>query len=290
VDIKIRGNNLIETLFSRYMPVPFLSLLIDDCISKGRDYHQGGARYNTTYIQGVGLGTVTDGMASILHNIYQKHNFTWDEMLASLDADFQGHDPMHRRVLDETPKYGNDDDRADVLVPRIFDAFWSMIDGRPNTRGGTHRVDMLPTTCHVYFGKVTGALPDGKLAGETVSEGISPVQGADRNGPTAVLNSAAKFDHIKTGGTLLNQKLTPQLIAGDEGLRQFTHLVRGYFAKDTHHIQFNVVSRETLLEALAHPEKHRDLIVRVAGYSDYFVNLTTELQQEIIRRTEQEAF
>ncbi len=290
IDIKIRGNNLIETLFARYMPVPFLSLLIDDCIATGRDYHQGGARYNSTYIQGVGLGTVTDGLASILVNIYQSNRCNWDEMLAALAADFAGHEPLLHTVLEETPKYGNDDDRADVLVPRLFESFWSMIDGRPNSRGGHHRVDMLPTTCHVYFGKVTGALPDGKRAGETVSEGISPVQGADRHGPTAVLNSAAKFDHIKTGGTLLNQKLSPQLLEGDEGIRSFTHLVRGYFAKDTHHIQFNVVTRETLLEALAYPEKHRDLIVRVAGYSDYFVNLTTELQQEIIRRTEQDAY
>ena len=290
VDIKIRGNNLIETLFAKYLPAPFLSLLIDDCIAKGRDYHQGGARYNTTYIQGVGLGTVTDGLVSIQQNIYGTGHCSWDEMLTALKKDFAGHEPLHHHFLEQTPKYGNDDDRADALVPRVFDAFWGMIDGRPNTRGGHHRVDMLPTTCHVYFGKVTGALPDGRRAGETVSEGISPVQGADRHGPTAVLNSAAKFDHIKTGGTLLNQKLTPQLLADDEGIRNFTHLVRGYFSKDAHHIQFNVVSRETLLDALAHPEKHRDLIVRVAGYSDYFVNLTTELQQEILLRTEQEAF
>lgn len=290
IGIKIRGNNLIESLFARYMPAPFLSLVIDDCIASGRDYHQGGARYNTTYIQGVGLGTVTDGLSAILHHIYQDKDCDWETMLAALNADFSGHETLHHRLLEETPKYGNDDDRADQLVPRVFEAFWKRIDGRPNARGGTHRVDMLPTTCHVYFGKVTGALPDGKRAGETVSEGISPVQGADRRGPTAALNSAAKFDHIKTGGTLLNQKLTPQLLADDEGLRNFTHLVRGYFSKDAHHIQFNVVTRETLLEALAHPEKHRDLIVRVAGYSDYFVNLTTELQQEILRRTEQEAF
>ena len=290
VDIKIRGNNLIETMIAKYLPAPFLSLFIDDCIANGRDYHQGGARYNTTYIQGVGLGTVTDGFSAILHHIYQNKDCSWDEMLAALDADFAGHEALHHKLLEETPKYGNDDDRADVLVPRLFEAFWSMIDGRPNARGGTHRVDMLPTTCHVYFGKVTGALPDGKHRGETVSEGISPVQGADRRGPTAVLNSAAKFDHIKTGGTLLNQKLTPQLLADDQGLDHFTHLVRGYFSKDAHHIQFNVVTRETLLAALAEPQKHRDLIVRVAGYSDYFVNLTPELQQEIIRRTEQEAF
>lgn len=125
---------------------------------------------------------------------------------------------------------------------------------------------------------------------ETVSEGISPVQGADRKGPTAVLNSAAKFDHIKTGGTLLNQKLSPELLPTDAGLDHFVDLVRVYFSKDAHHIQFNVVTRKTLQEALANPEKHRDLIVRVAGYSDYFVNLTPELQDEIIRRTEQEDY
>ena len=208
----------------------------------------------------------------------------------ALDADFVNHDTLHEHVMEKTPKYGNDDDRADDLTSRIFEAFWSTIDGRPNARGGEHRVDMLPTTCHVYFGKVTGALPDGKRNGETVSEGISPVQGADRLGPTAALNSAAKFDHIKTGGTLLNQKLSQQLLTTDAGLDHFVHLVREYFSKDAHHIQFNVVTRKTLLEALENPEKHRDLIVRVAGYSDYFVNLTPELQDEIIRRTEQEDF
>ena len=290
VDIKIRGNNLIETIISRYMPVPFLSLLIDDCIATGLDYHHGGARYNSTYIQGVGLGTVTDGMSSIFHNIFKTQHCTWSEMIDALDADFVNHDALHDQVMEKTPKYGNDDDRADDFTSRIFEAFWSTIDGRPNARGGEHRVDMLPTTCHVYFGKVTGALPDGKRKGETVSEGISPVQGADRHGPTAALNSAAKFDHIKTGGTLLNQKLSPQLLTTDAGLDHFVHLVRGYFSKDAHHIQFNVVTRKTLLEALENPEKHRDLIVRVAGYSDYFVNLTPELQDEIIRRTEQEDF
>jgi len=290
IDIKIRGNNIIESLYARYMPAPFLSLLIDDCIANGRDYHQGGARYNTTYIQGVGLGTITDGMAAINHHIFGGGNLTWQELLAALDADFAGHETLHKLLLDDTPKYGNDDDRADDLTVRIFESFWAAIDGRPNIRGGTHRVDMLPTTCHVYFGKVTGALPDGKRAGETVSEGISPVQGADRLGPTAALNSAAKFDHIKTGGTLLNQKLSPQLLADDAGLDHFVHLVRAYFSKDAHHIQFNVVTRETLLEARKHPEKHRDLIVRVAGYSDYFINLIPELQDEIIRRTEQQSF
>jgi formate C-acetyltransferase len=149
---------------------------------------------------------------------------------------------------------------------------------------------MLPTTSHVYFGSVTGATPDGRPAGAPLSEGISPVQGADRKGPTAVLKSAAKMDHVKTGGTLLNMKFTPSLLAGDEGIDNLAHLVRSYFKLDGHHLQFNVVSAETLRKAQAKPEQYRDLIVRVAGYSDYFCDLSEELQEEIITRTEHESF
>ena len=177
---------------------------------------------------------------------------------------------------------------ADDLLRRVFEAYFAAIDGRSNTKGGHYRINLLPTTCHVYFGSVIGATADGRRAGEPLSEGISPVQGADRNGPTAVIKSAAKIDHLRTGGTLLNQKFTPRFLADDEGIQQLTHLVRSYFKMDGHHIQFNVVSAETLREAQKHPEKYGDLIVRVAGYSDYFVDLGGALQEEIIRRTEQE--
>ena len=149
---------------------------------------------------------------------------------------------------------------------------------------------MLPTTVHVYFGSVVGAMPDGRRAYEPLSEGISPVQGADRNGPTAVIKSTAKMDHIRTGGTLLNMKLMPQLLSDDEGIGKLGHLIRTYFKMDGHHIQFNVVRAETLRNAQEQPDKHRDLIVRVAGYSDYFVDLGRDLQEEIIRRTEHVAF
>ena len=145
---------------------------------------------------------------------------------------------------------------------------------------------MLPTTSHVYFGSKIDALPDGRKAKEPLSEGISPVQGADRNGPTAVLKSASKIDHILTGGTLLNQKFTPSFFNDNESIARLTHLIRGYFRLDGHHVQFNVVSAKTLKEAQKNPEKYRDLIVRVAGYSDYFNDLSTDLQNEIIRRTE----
>ncbi len=193
-------------------------------------------------------------------------------------------------MLHKTRKYGNDDDYADEIMTRIFDTCFDSLDGRPDHKGGSYRIEMLPTTCHVYFGSVTGATPDGRAAGLPVSEGISPVQGADRQGPTAVIRSAAKMDHLKAGGTLLNMKFTPSLVAGEEGMNKWAQLVRSYFKMDGHHIQFNVVRADTLREAQRHPEQHRDLIVRVAGYSDYFCDLSEELQQEIITRTEHEAF
>ncbi|RPJ54703.1 MAG: formate C-acetyltransferase/glycerol dehydratase family glycyl radical enzyme, partial [Dehalococcoidia bacterium] len=289
-DIKIRGNNVIEQIFARYMPAPFLSLLIDDCIAKGKDYHSGGARYNTSYIQGVGLGTITDSLNAIKVNVFDKKRVSMNQLLTALREDFKGHEAIRDMVLDDTPKYGNDDDEADQTARKVFEMYYNAVDGRPNTRGGRHHINLLPTTCHIYFGSVTGALPDGRLAGEPVSEGISPVQGADCHGPTAVVKSAAKIDHIRTGGTLLNQKFTPGILKDETGVTKLRYLVRSYFSMDGHHIQFNVVDAKTLLEAQKHPEKYRDLIVRVAGYSDYFVDLGESLQNEIIRRTEHEEF
>jgi len=290
VDIKIRGNNVIERLYAEYIPTPYLSLLIDDCIAKGKDYHNGGARYNTSYIQGVGVGTMTDVLTSIKYNVYDHKNLTIGELLDILENNFKGKEEIRQRFLNKTPKYGNDDDYPDSIMTDLFESYFTAVDGRPNTKGGEYRINLLPTTVHVYFGKVTGATADGRMAGEPLSEGISPVQGADRKGPTAVFKSVAKMDHVRTGGTLLNQKFTPHILADDEGIDKLSHLVRSYFKMDGHHVQFNVVSANTLRDAQAHPEKYRDLIVRVAGYSDYFVDLGPELQEEIIRRTEHHEF
>jgi formate C-acetyltransferase len=290
VEVKIRGNALIERLYADFMPAPFLSLLIDDCLARGRDYHDGGARYNTSYIQGVGLGTVTDSLASLKHNVFDEKLVPLENVLRALETDYRGAEVLRQRFLNKTPKYGNDDDRADAVMRRVFEAYFQAVDGRPNAKGGTYRINLLPTTVHVYFGRVTGATPDGRRAGEPLSEGISPVQGADRRGPTAVLKSASKLDHVRTGGTLLNQKFTPHLLDSDEGLDNLVHLVRTYFNLGGHHIQFNVVTAETLRQARERPERFRDLIVRVAGYSDYFVDLSPALQEEIIRRTEHDTF
>ena len=286
VDIKIIGNSIIERLYADYLPSPFMSILIDDCIAKGKDYHAGGARYNTSYIQGVGLGTMTDILTSIKYNVYDQKHVSMKELIGALGKDFNGREVLRQRLLNKTPKYGNDDDYADNIMKAIFEAYFDAIDGRPNAKGGNYRINLLPTTVHVYFGRVTGATADGRKSGEPLSEGVSPVQGADRHGPTAVLKSVGKMDHVRTGGTLLNQKFTPQLLAGEDGIKNLGHLVRSYFKMDGHHIQFNVVTADTLRDAQKHPEKYRDLIVRVAGYSDYFVDCGTELQNEIIKRTE----
>ena len=287
IDIKIKGNNIIENIYAQYMPVPFLSLVTNDCITNGKDYNAGGARYNTNYIQGVGIGTITDSLSAIKYNVYDNKKFTMDEMLKAVENNFEGYEEIHNLVCNKTPKYGNDDDYADEIMRSVFDLYHDTVTGRPNMKGGKYRINMLPTTCHVYFGEVMIASPNGRLAHKPVSEGISPEKGADTKGPTAVIKSCSKMDHLSTGGTLLNQKFAPAVVAGETGLDQMANLVRTYFNMDGHHIQFNVIDRETLIDAQKNPQDYKDLIVRVAGYSDHFHNLSRELQDEIIGRTDQ---
>ncbi len=289
-DIKLRGNNVIERLYATYLPVPFLSVLVDDCISKGKDYNAGGARYNTSYVQGVGLGSLSDMLASIKLNVFEKEMLSLTDLKKAMDANFEGYDQLRSDLIYKTPKYGNDDDYADDLAIDIFETFYEAINGRPTAKGGVFRINMLPTTCHVYFGNIMAATPDGRLAEMPLSEGISPYQGADTKGPTAVVKSAAKIDHLRTGGTLLNQKFSPQFMDDEAGITQVMNLVRSYFRMDGHHIQFNVVSADTLRNAQKNPEAYKDLIVRVAGYSDYFNDLGEDLQNEIIRRNEHTDF
>ena len=263
-----------------------MSLLFDDCIVRGKDYHDGGPRYNSTYIQGVGMGTITDSLSAIKHHVFEEKRYTMAEILGALKTDFQDNEVMKMTLLNKTPTYGNDEDSPDEIATAVFEAYFNVIDGRQNTKGGEYRVNLLPTTVHVYFGQVTGATPNGRNASMPLSDGISPSHGADRKGPTAVINSVAKIDHSKTGGTLLNQKFMPDVLADEEGREKLSALVRTYFGLGGHHIQFNVVRAETLRDAQAHPENYQDLIVRVAGYSDYFVNIGKDLQNEVIARTE----
>ena len=287
LDIKIRGNQVIEKIYSKDMPVPFLSVITNDCIKRGKDYNAGGARYNTSYIQGVGIGTITDCLSAIKFNVYDNKKFGMKELMSALESDYEGYDHIYNLVCNHSPKYGNDDDAADDIMKSVFEHYRKAVNGRKIIKGGTYRINMLPTTCHVYFGEVMMASANGRHARKPVSEGISPDKGADTNGPTAVVKSCSKMDHLSTGGTLLNQKFTPGVVAGEEGLMGMANLIRTYFNMDGHHIQFNVIERKTLIEAQKHPDEYKDLIVRVAGYSDHFRNLSKALQDEIIERTEQ---
>ena len=300
VNLKLSVNNYIERMFSLYAPATFLSLYIDDCIEKGRDYYSGGARYNTTYIQCTGLGTITDCFTTLKKHVFEEGRYTMDEILEacatnwgqnnSLTSDLSPltSEKMRLYIRNHTPFFGNDDAYADDIAVRVYDDLVKAVEGHPNTRGGQTHLNMLSTTCHNYFGSVCGATPNGRFAHFAISDGTSPAHGSDSHGPTAVVKSLGKLDQTKSGGTLLNVRFTPQLFRRDEDVKKCASLIRTYFKFGGHHIQFNIVDTETLLDAQKHPDNYRDLLVRVAGYSDYFNDMTEQLQNEIIARTENE--
>jgi formate C-acetyltransferase len=287
VELKVRVNNYIERMYALHSPAPFLSVVINDCIAKGRDYYDGGPRYNTNYIQCCGIGTTTDSLSAIRTHVFEERSCTLERLLGALAADFAGEETLRLQLRNRTPFFGNDDDRADAIMRRVYDSLFTTIDGRPNTKGTTYHINMLSTTCHVYFGKMLGATPDGRLGGMPESDGTSPAHGADRNGPTAVIQSLAKKDQIKSGGTLLNMRFLPSVLASEQDLDKLAQLIRTYFRMNGHHVQFNVVDTDLLRRAQATPDDYRDLLVRVAGYSDYFVDLDRYHQEEIISRTAQ---
>lgn len=290
VEMKVKVSNYIDRMFAKYAPAPFLSLFIDDCIARGKDYYNGGPRYNTNYIQCTGLGTITDSLSSLKKHVFEDRRFTMHELLTAIDTNFEGMEAMRQTILNRTPFFGNDDAYADDIAVRVYDDLYATIEGRPNTKGACFHLNMLSTTCHVYFGKVMGATPNGRLAGKAISDGTSPSHGADTRGPAAVVKSLGKLDQVKSGGTLLNQRFMPGLLKCEEDISKLCSLIRSYFALGGHHIQFNIVDTETLLAAQQCPEEYRDLLVRVAGYSDYFNDMNADLQADVIARTEQETF
>ena len=308
VNLKLSVNNYIERMFSLYAPATFLSLYIDDCIEKGKDYYSGGARYNTTYIQCTGLGTITDSLAALKKHVFEEHRYTMEEMLEACDTNwgsttagreadqttpnpsYSGGEIMRQYIRNHTPFFGNDDEYADSIAVRVYDNLVKAIEGRPNTRGGKTQLNMLSTTCHNYFGQVCGATPNGRFAHFAISDGTSPAHGSDTHGPTAVIKSLGKLDQTKSGGTLLNVRFVPNLLKREEDQKKLASLIRSYFKMGGHHIQFNIINTATLHDAQQHPEEYRDLLVRVAGYSDYFNDMTEQLQNEIIARTENDEY
>ena len=290
VNQKVLVSNYIDRMFAKYSPATFLSVVIEDCITKGKDYYNGGPRYNTNYIQCTGLGTVTDSLATLKKHVFEDKTFSMDTILKAVSQNFEGEEIMRQTILNKTPFYGNDDNYADDIALQVYNDLFDAIDGKPNTKGETFHLNMLSTTCHVYFGKVMGATPNGRLAQKSISDGTSPSHGADVNGPSAVIKSLTKIDQIKSGGTLLNQRFLPSLLKRDEDIIKLGNLVRSYFSLGGHHIQFNIVDTATLYAAQENPEEYKDLLVRMAGYSDYFNDMNADLQQEVIDRTENDSF
>jgi len=290
IDTKVRVSNYIDRMFAKYAPAPFLSVVIEDCISKGKDYYNGGPRYNTNYIQCTGLGTTTDSLAVLKKHVFEDQRFSMDKILDAVANNFEGEEFLRQTVLNKTPFFGNDDDYADDIALKVYADLLEAIDGKPNVRGGEFHLNMLSTTCHIYFGKVMGATPNGRLAGKSISDGTSPSHGADTHGPSMVIRSLTKLDHTMSGGTLLNQRFLPSLLKRDEDITKLGQLIRSYFTLGGHHIQFNIVDTATLKAAQKCPEDYKDLLVRMAGYSDYFNDMNADLQQEVIERTENESF
>jgi formate C-acetyltransferase len=290
VNQKVRVSNYIDQMFAKYAPAPFLSVVIEDCISKGKDYYNGGPRYNTNYIQCTGLATVTDSLLVLKKHVFEEGNFDMDTLLNAISGNFEGEERLRQYIINRTPFFGNDNEYADSVAIRVYDDLVEAIDGKPNTKGECFYLNMLSTTCHVYFGKVLGATPNGRFAGKSISDGTSPSHGCDTNGPTSVIRSLGKLDQKKSGGTLLNFRFVPGLVKRDKDIEKLGHLIRSYFTLGGHHIQFNIVDTETLFAAQKCPEDYKDLLVRMAGYSDYFNDMNADLQQEIIDRTENESF
>jgi len=290
VNLKIGVNNYIERMYAANAPAPFLSVVIEDCIAKGKDYYNAGPRYNTNYIQCCGIGTITDSLSAIKKHVFEKKEISMEQLMEALKNNFRGQETLRLRLFNKTPFYGNDDDDADSIMKQVFSSLYGAIDGKPNTKDTAYHLNMLSTTCHIYFGKKLGASANGRMAAMPISDGTSPAHGADRKGPTAVIKSLGKMDQIKSGGTLLNQRFLPDVLEGEGGIEKLAHLIRTYFRLNGHHIQFNIIDSQTLRNAQAAPDDYRDLLVRVAGYSDYFVDLDRHHQEEIIARTGQGAF
>ena len=288
VDMKVRVSNYIDRMFAKYAPATFLSLFIDDCIAKGKDYYNCGPRYNTSYIQCTGLGTITDSLSVLKKHVFEERKFNMEQIIHATDTNFEGQEAMRKFILNRTPFFGNDIDEVDMCARKATQVYSHEVEKYKNPRGGQYQAGCYPVSANVLFGKDVQALPDGRYSNAPLADGVSPRQGHDVKGPTAAGNSVAKLDQLNiSNGTLYNQKFLPSAVAGDQGLLNFAAVVRNYFDKKGMHVQFNVIDKETLLDAQAHPENYKDLVVRVAGYSAHWTVLAKEVQDDIIARTEQ---
>lgn len=282
--------NSIEKVNSEIIQLPFTSITMPDCLEKGKDITNGGARYSFTGPQGVGLADVADSLAVLDKLVFEDKKVTMREMTDAMRANFVGYEKL-RKMAQKVPKYGNDNDDVDKYAVIASEIYCNAFKKYRNAWGGIYRPGLYPVSSNVPLGEVVSALPSGRLNGEALADGISPEHYMDFNGPTAVMRSAAKLDHmLPTNGTLLNQKFNPSHLSSDDNINKLVDLILGYFQLGGWHVQFNVVSADTLREAQKKPEDYQGLLVRVAGYSAFFSELSKSVQDDIIERTEFESF
>lgn len=340
ISLLVNADNAIDTAHAKRCPLPYLSSMVDDCISRGKSVQEGGAVYNFTGPQGFGIANIADSLYAIKTLVFDKRKLTLSEIKEALAHNFgkglseeaakdvtvgivkelsakgaeiseekieeiyksvlnyggenNENTEKYRKVkelLDSVPKFGNDIDEVDRFAREVAYTYTKPLEKFKNPRGGQFQAGLYPVSANVPLGAQTGATPDGRYAKTPVADGVSPSAGKDVHGPTAAANSVSRLDHfIASNGTLFNMKFHPTALAGRTGLESFVSLIRGYFDQKGSHMQFNVVSRETLRDAQAHPEKYKSLVVRVAGYSALFTTLSKSLQDDIINRTEQMNF
>jgi formate C-acetyltransferase len=287
VGLMVQALDVLAEVHAELKPKPFISATTGDCVERGLDLTWGGARYDFTGVQGVGSATVGDSLAALDALVFREGCFTMDELLAALDADFEEYEPLRQLLVNRAPKYGNDDEAADRFTRLAAEIYCQEVAKHTNPRSGRYQPGLYSVTTHVALGLAVGATPDGRRAGAPLSQGISPVQGRDRNGPTAAMRSAARLNHVLvSNGSALNQKLNPAFLRGDKGPETLVGLLRGYFRLGGMQLQWNLMDREMLLAAQAHPEDYGDLIVRVSGYSALFTDLERVVQDDIIMRME----
>lgn len=290
VALMVKGCNTCDLAHRAMAPVPLLSTLVHDSLKKGCDITEGGARYNPSGVQGVGTANLADSLYVIKKAVFEEKKISWNDLLLVLKRNWSGNgdEILRQRCINNYPKYGNDVDAVDEIGRYFLDYYGNEVAKYSNPRGGHFQPGSYTVSAHIPLGKVVGATPDGRHAGEQLADGgLSPMIGRDKHGPTASLMSVSKLNNIlDSNGSLLNVKFTPSTLVGEEGLSKLVAYLRTFSRLHVQHIQFNVVDRKTLIDAQKHPEKHRDLIVRVAGYSAMFVELSSAIQNDIINRTE----
>jgi formate C-acetyltransferase len=281
-------NALAETAYCELLSTPFLSAITDDCIAAGKDLQHGGARFNFgPAVNEIGIADVADSLVAMKQLVFDQKRIPMDQLLRALDNDFAGYEQIRARLINDVPKFGNDDDEVDYLAREAVQFCNQEVMKYKNPFGGQAQAGIIAVTAGIPFGKVVGALPSGRRAGKPLADNASPATGHDQKGPTATLRSVAKLDaaHLRNG-TLLNMRISPASVDDDEGRHKMAGLIRGLCDVGCWHVQFNVVDTAVLRKAQEHPEEYSDLLVRVAGYSAYFTELHEEVQEELIRRTE----